>query len=362
MSSDNAEGNVKKLEKKVEGLAQEIEKISKRIEPLDDFPDFMKKIDAFAKDLDSIKSKVDDEKKLDAIAKAVEEKDVESISSKLDDLTSQVDSITEELAIIKDSKEMDVLYKKIDDILMAVTDIGSKVDDSNSSESISALDEKFEGFSTSISELTTNMEQIRDSDSAEVIGKKIDDLQQYVAGLSALEEKVDMMSSAFSETKEIVGIIVRQLDDIERKYNKAIEDISEAMEVVKSLSNGGYIELSTPIKGSEKSKKEEKDPDPKEEATIKADASTIDSLMNSLLTKVKPQTEAKDMAKALEEVRDKLTTLIKGHTPVLFQFGTRARELKSYPPTATLNENDIARLNKEIRDWTSKLKKITTES
>ena len=64
------------------------------------------------------------------------------------------------------------------------------------------------------------------------------------------------------------------------------------------------------------------------------------------------------MARALEETRDRLTDLIKEHTPVIFQFGKMARELKSYPPTATLNENDIARLNKEIRSWTAKLKEV----
>ena len=83
--------------------------------------------------------------------------------------------------------------------------------------------------------------------------------------------------------------------------------------------------------------------------------------MKGLLNKVKPQTEAKEMAKALEDARDELTTMIKGHTPIIFQFGKRATELKSYPPTATLNENDIARLNKDLRDWTSKLKKLATE-
>jgi hypothetical protein len=50
--------------------------------------------------------------------------------------------------------------------------------------------------------------------------------------------------------------------------------------------------------------------------------------------------------------------MISGHTPVLYQFGTKARELKSYPPTATLNENDIALLSKDIRAWTSKLKEM----
>jgi hypothetical protein len=78
--------------------------------------------------------------------------------------------------------------------------------------------------------------------------------------------------------------------------------------------------------------------------------------MDGLLDLVVPQTEATEMAKALEDVRDQLTTQIEGHTPVLFQFGKRARDFKSYPPTATLNENDIASLSREIKSWTGKLK------
>ncbi len=73
---------------------------------------------------------------------------------------------------------------------------------------------------------------------------------------------------------------------------------------------------------------------------------------------VTPQTEATTMANALEEARDVLTEMIEGSTPVLFQFGKKARELKSYPPTATLNENDIALLNKDLRNWTTKLKEM----
>ena len=90
--------------------------------------------------------------------------------------------------------------------------------------------------------------------------------------------------------------------------------------------------------------------------------STIDALMSKLLAQVNPQTEAKIMAESLEEVRDELTPMISVHTPVLFQFGKKARELKSYPPTATLNENDIASLSKEIKSWTSKLKEIAKSS
>jgi len=84
--------------------------------------------------------------------------------------------------------------------------------------------------------------------------------------------------------------------------------------------------------------------------------------MSKLLEHVNPQTEAKVMSEILEEVRDELTPMITVHTPVLFQFGKKARELKSYPPTATLNENDIASLNKDIKAWTSKLKEIAKSS
>jgi len=84
--------------------------------------------------------------------------------------------------------------------------------------------------------------------------------------------------------------------------------------------------------------------------------------MNKLLQLVNPQTEAKLMAKSLEDIRDELTTMITVHTPILHKLGTKARELKSYPPTATLNENDIASLNKDIKSWTTKLKEIAKSS
>ena len=55
------------------------------------------------------------------------------------------------------------------------------------------------------------------------------------------------------------------LGEFEPASNKAIEDISEAMEVVKSLSNGGYIEITSPKSDREKPKKGEKKEEPEEE-------------------------------------------------------------------------------------------------
>jgi len=361
MSSENTD--VKALEKKVETLTQMIENITKSVVPLGDIPDLSKKLDAVAKDVGLLKSDIPEKSSFDEIKQAVDEKDVEGISEKIDALSTRLEKIESDITEVKDSKELDVLYKKVDDILLAIHDVGSKVENSPTTDNLITLDEKVGKIESKLSEAATNIEHMRDSNEAEIIGKKIEDLQHYVAGLSSLEEKVDDMSKSFAETKEIVGIIVRQLDDIERKYNKSIEDINEAMEVVKSLTNSGYIELGTPeVKSPEETKKGKSKDEINDEPTIMVDAATIDELMKQLLIKVKPTTEAKEMALTLEQVRDKLTTLIKGHTPILFQFGTRARELKSYPPTATLNENDIARLNKEIRDWTSKLKKIATET
>jgi ABC-type transporter Mla subunit MlaD len=228
------------------------------------------------------------------------------------------------------SKETEVLFKKIDDILISVKDLSSGSQETGGPE-----------------EETT-------------LGKKIDDLQHYVASLSTLEEKFGDLLDAFAETKEIVGIIVRQLDDIERKYNKTLEDVNKALEMVLKVAGGGAkVE---PAKTT--SKAEPKEPQPAEPAhteetsKVAPAAASIDELIDSLLKLVRPQTNADRMSRALEDTRDKLTALVPGHTPVLYQFGKIARELKSYPPTATLNENDIARLNREIRGWAQKLKEL----
>ena len=225
---------------------------------------------------------------------------------------------------VKDSKESTVIIKKIDDILVSLAD-------------------------------------------SDVVPKKLDDLQSYIAEFSGIEEKVQDLSSQFEETKEIVGIIVRQLDDIERKYNVAIDKVTEAVETltefVKSESAASSDSNKPTKKPKETKEKETKAEKPEVKAPDMAKLpSTIDNLMDNLMTLVIPQTEATEMAEALEEVRDELTTMIKGHTPVLFQFGKRARELKSYPPTATLNENDIASLSREIKSWKSKLKEVASSS
>ena len=140
--------------------------------------------------------------------------------------------------------------------------------------------------------------------------------------------------------------------------DKALEEISKALE---TMSKTLDAQSRHPVEEKKPSKTKTKEPEEKLVVSPKLPG-TIDNLMEGLVKLVKPQTEAKQMAESLESVRDELTTMIKGHTPVLFQFGKRARELKSYPPTATLNENDIARLSKELRDWKSKLKAIAKGS
>ena len=221
---------------------------------------------------------------------------------------------------VTDSKESTVIIKKLDDILVSLAD-------------------------------------------SDVVPKKLDDLQNYVAEFSGIEEKVQDLAGQFEETKEIVGIIVRQLDDIERKYNVAIDKVTEAVDTLTDYVKAGAEAPAEPKKPPKKPHKEPKEEKPKVKPPDEASLpSTIDALMDNLMTLVIPQTEATEMAEALEEVRDELTTMIKGHTPVLFQFGKRARELKSYPPTATLNENDIASLSREIKAWKGKLQEMATSS
>ncbi len=272
---------------------------------------------------------------------------IEEIQEKVDQLSEELASLREDLETLSLVSEMD---KKLDDITKSVTGIDSIVKEIEDSKESAVIIKKLDDILVTLAD-------------SEGIPKKLDDLQNYIAGLSSLEEQVQNLSGQFEETKEIVGIIVRQLDDIERKYNAALDKVSEAVEMLTTFIQSENDEASE----SKKPKKPPKEAPPEEKPKVKSVdkanlPSTIDALMDNLMTLVVPQTEATEMAEALEEVRDELTTLIKGHTPVLFQFGKRARELKSYPPTATLNENDIASLSREIKSWKSKLKEMAASS
>lgn len=324
----------KDITEKVDGLAKTLEGIRKEIEILGSISDIAKKTDAINTMLKDVQSTISPVSKLDDILSSVNEikkfekkldslatsKESEANIKKIDALAETLNGFEANLREIKDSKETEVIIKKIDDILLSMSE-------------------------------------------TEVLGKKLDDLQGYIAGLSGIEEKVEDLASQFSETNEIVGIIVRQLDDIERKYNLSIEKIAETAELVERIAAASSM-TGDSAKGTDSKQAKSKDEsETKKPSVTKANLpSTIDALMSKLLNLVNPQTEAKVMAESLEEVRDELTPMITVHTPVLFLFGKKARELKSYPPTATLNENDIASLNKEIKAWASKLKEIAKAS
>ncbi|MDH4212798.1 MAG: hypothetical protein OEV85_02655 [Candidatus Thorarchaeota archaeon] len=330
-SEDNAD--IGEILEKVGELTEELASLRKDLDALNSVPDIAEKIETISSEIEGLKSSIEPLEKIDNLESSLDEiktvieevkesKSSEELTEKIDGLTSSLNEVSESVREINESKETEVIIKKIDDILLGMSEV-------------------------------------------EVISKKLDDLQGYIAGLSGIEEKFEELSTAFQETQEIVGIIVRQLDDIERKYNLSVERINETADLVSKIAEGA---ISTQIKSTEKktSKNTEDEliPEPQKKSPISKASlpSTIDSLMDRLLGLVNPQTEASDMAEALEEVRDQLTSMIQGHTPVLFQFGKKARELKSYPPTATLNENDIAGLNKDIKSWTSKLKEIAKNS
>ncbi len=350
MATEKSDAAIQDIQKKVDKLAEELKGLREELKKLGSVseigeklgelssgfnvvPEMDKKLDELGSELEKIKNQVLPISKVDELISTVTASVEKSLGKKADDLTKSVsgldstkkiDDLAKFISIIetdvkeiKDSKEYEVVIKKVDDLLVSVADI-------------------------------------------EVISKKLDDLQGYVAGLSGIEERVQDLSNQFEETNEIVGIIVRQLDDIERKYNQASEKVVEASEQIAKFIEEGAVAPAKAETPTKKPKEKDEKKTPKVKDPTKASLpSTIDSLISGLLDLVVPQTEAADMAEALEDVRDQLTTQIEGHTPVLFQFGKRARELKSYPPTATLNENDIASLSREIKSWSSKLKETT---
>ncbi|NHJ14592.1 MAG: hypothetical protein EAX95_13010 [Candidatus Thorarchaeota archaeon] len=319
-----ADSSLEALAKKVEDLEGDLSAIKEQLEPVSSIEELTKSVDSISSDIEKLGG-----------AKAIQEMD-----KKIEAISKVVSQTKSELGEMIDSKEIQVMYKKLDDLLVATADIGTEMESLHVSQ-------------TELKDTFTGLTKVEESDT---LGKKIDDLQQYVASLSGMEEKMDVMGNSLEETKEIVGIIVRQLDDIERKYKAVADRIEEAVEMIEAMP---AVQPDLASGEEAESKKGVKKP-PKEKPAIPKGTlpSNIDEIMKNLISQVTPQTEAREMADALEEARDALTTMIKGHTPVLFQFGKRARELKSYPPTALLNENDIAGLNTEIRSWSAKLKEI----
>lgn len=317
MAAEDNNQAIKEITQKVDNLTKELANVRKELKDVKSTLSPVSKIDDIISSVIEIK-KFD--KKLDSLATSG---DSAATTKKMDELAATLKGFEGDIQELKDAKETEVILKKIDDILLSLID-------------------------------------------TDVIGKKLDDLQGYVAGLSGIEERVQDLSGQFTETNEIVGIIVRQLDDIERKYNLSVEKLSETTELISQIAESGAkldasvkTESKKTTKTTETKEALEKKKPPVSKASL---PSAIDSLMNKLLQLVNPQTEAKLMAAALEEIRDELTTMITVHTPILHKLGTKARELKSYPPTATLNENDIASLNKDIKSWTTKLKEIAKSS
>ncbi|MHA1959379.1 MAG: hypothetical protein ACW99U_04070 [Candidatus Thorarchaeota archaeon] len=335
MPSDDTDTTVAKLEKKVDKLSDAMSSIATEIKALSTLPEISKAVGTLSDDLKKVK------KQLGPVAKVAE------IVTSVEGLVASISELKESQGIFDELKE-------------SVAGLGTGLEGLKQSSNIEEHDKKADELSASVAALHSAFKTSIEQDEPQLLVKKIDELQQYVADLSGLEEKISELSGSFDETREIVSIIVRQLDDIERKYNKALEEVSKALEEMTKRAEKSPKAEPPPKKVKPKKetpkKEEAKEPEPLGVEGLPAD---VDELMDRLLKMVSAQTEAKKMASELEVTRDKLTTLIEEHTPVIYQFGKRARELKSYPPTATLNENDIARLNKEIREWKIKLLEVT---
>ena len=355
---------ISELDEKIDNLGKEVAEMKAALETLSTLSDIDEKVSSMEEKIEDVSSQMEPVSKVDdllesvdglekAIDKSDTSKEINAIDKKVDGLSKNLEALDKEVSKILDAKETEVMFKKIDDVLIAVADLKADMEAVTDASQTEELEKKTDALLEKIESVDEGINEVK-GPKLDVLEKKIEDMQQYIAGLSVLEERLDEMSVSFSETKEIVSIIVRQLDDIERKYNKTIEDLSEALDKLDDAQSNSTEPKKKPPQEKTESKKN-REPESASQEELPSD---IDGLMTSLKGLVNPKTEAKEMAKALEQVRDKLTTLIEGHTPVLFQFGKRARELKSYPPTATLNENDIARLNKDLRDWSKKLDKV----
>ncbi|MBD3159310.1 MAG: hypothetical protein GF309_11020 [Candidatus Lokiarchaeota archaeon] len=378
----------------VEALNEQLKTMEKKVSSVEEIPDISKKLDlqetALHKKLDEMSGSI--EKQQDALDSKVDSiKDDLSPLSTLEETNEKIGNVNDLVKEMSESKETDVMFKKLDEILISLTDVKDELDtskgiseeqfdnlhdqlseltseediaeklesiDSRIEEGRAEFEKKIEDLLGSVVGLGNTMNKLKDSSESDVIRKKIDSLETYIADLSGLEDRFHDLNTSIEDTKEIVGIIVRQLDDIERKYNKTLDKVDETIELVEEATDN----LNTGSAKQQKKKEETVSENENEEEVDEPKSDMpedLDSLMQHLLDMVDADVEANEMAAAIESVRDQLTNIIDTHTPVLFKLGKRANELKSYPPTATLNENDIARLNSEIREWREKLTEIS---
>ncbi|MBS3795154.1 MAG: hypothetical protein KGY80_09665 [Candidatus Thorarchaeota archaeon] len=378
----------------VESLSEQLKAMETKVSVVEEIPDISKKIDlqetALHKKFDEMSGNI--EKQQDALDSKLDtiKEDLSPLST-LEETNEKIDNVNDLVTEMSESKETEVIFKKIDEILISLTDVKDELNTSNEiseekfgnlqaqlseltseediAEKLQSIDskieegrmdfeEKIEDLLGSVVGLGNTMNKIKDSSESDVIQKKIDSLETYIADLSGLEDRFHDLNTSIEDTKEIVGIIVRQLDDIERKYNKTLEKVDETIglveEATENLNTAPAKQKNKEKAAPENENDEQIDDEPKRDMP-----QDLDSLMQYLLDMVDADVEANEMAAAIESVRDQLTNIIDTHTPVLFKLGKRANELKSYPPTATLNENDIARLNSEIREWREKLIEIS---
>ncbi|NWF96756.1 MAG: hypothetical protein HXY34_11500 [Candidatus Thorarchaeota archaeon] len=324
----------------IDGLEEKVEKIAGELRSV---RDEMKKLSSIAEMADRFKAM---------------EQDLREVLGHMNPMAQIVTKIEAGVEEIRQDEGISAISEKLDKLTNVFEKLDSRIDKASARQEVGELGKKLDEVVGSVTRIDSAVRQLSEASENDALSKKIDDLQQYVAGLSGIEERFHDLTTTFEETKEIVGIIVRQLDDLERKHNKTLEEVSQALGSVTKMIDSSQVSASTERDAGKKAPARTESTEVPEEPRVFQGPlpSTIDGLMDKLLKMVSPQTEAVKMARALEEIRDQLTSQLQRPTPVLHDFGRIARELKSYPPTATLNDNDIARLNKEIRSWTSKLK------
>ncbi len=342
------------LEKAIDKVKSEIALLRDDIDPLSTLPDIAKSVETLGESVAALDKKLEPVARTDDILKALTDLAgiVREVRERVDwtPIEERIAALEKQVQQVAERVDTSSVMEKIDSVERQVQQVAERVDTSSVMEKIDSVEKQ--------------VQQVAERVDTSSVMEKIDSVEKQVQQVVGLEERLDRLSDIFNETREIVSIIVQQLDDIERKYNKALEEVKKALALTaKVAQQAAPAEVETAPAAAvapkrkptaEKAKTARKG-EPVPEKEIPA---TIDTMMEHLLSKVTPHTEAAEMARLLEETRDRLTDLIKEHTPVIFQFGKMARELKSYPPTATLNENDIARLNKEIRAWAAKLKEI----
>ncbi len=214
------------------------------------------------------------------------------------------------------------------------------------------------------------------NENKEIIAK-LKKIENKLEELSSMQSTINELREFTEEIREIVAIIVQQMDSLERKYNKALNQIESFLasqktavhetaavvsseEKSKETSSEPYISTASTISSSQIISHSVPEPerDSIELESLNSESPTAIGILTELKSKISVNLDAHELSRTMEILRDRMPDLLPTYLPLLFEMGKWSKNLKSYPEGQTLNDADVNALKSDIDSWIQRIEKV----